>query len=78
MATIDKNLLKSDNFWQYLKENFLIVEEVTELLGVTKWAVLKRTKSGDIPAYKYGKRWYIRKDELLDSMTGGFAPTPAA
>jgi excisionase family DNA binding protein len=57
-------------FWRALNEEIMIVEQVAEAFGVTRWAILKRCRLGTIPAYKYGKRWYFIRSEIMRHMKG--------
>ena len=49
-----------------INEQTLKVEETAELLGISKWGVLKRIERGLLPAHKNGRRWYVLKSELMD------------
>ena len=42
------------------------VNELADMLGLTKWAILKRIQRGCIPAHKQGNFWYILKSEYID------------
>lgn len=44
----------------------LKVEETAELLGISRWGVLKRIERGLLPAHKNGRRWYLMKSELIE------------
>ncbi len=48
-----------------LPEN-LMVPQVSTLLGVSPKTVLRRIRSGALPAKKQGKHWYCSKQKLLD------------
>lgn len=41
------------------------VREISELLGVCTDAVWKMCRRGELPAVKIGKRWYVKKTDLL-------------
>jgi excisionase family DNA binding protein len=44
----------------------LKVEETAELLGISRWGVLKRIERGLLPAHKNGRRWCLMKSELIE------------
>jgi PTS system nitrogen regulatory IIA component len=43
---------------------FLTPQEVSELLRVSVHTIRRWIKEGDMPAYKVGRVWRIRKDDL--------------
>ena len=49
-----------------INETSLKVEEVAELLGISRWGVLKRIERRLLPAHKDGRRWYLLKSELME------------
>ena len=49
-----------------INETTLKVEEVAELLGISRWGVLKRIERQLLPAHKDGRRWYLLKSELME------------
>lgn len=61
---------KDKDFYDRLRETMFIVEEVAELFRVTKWAILKRVKDGDLPGHKRGKRWYFFKEDIYNYIKG--------
>ena len=49
-----------------VNEEALKVEQTAELLGISRWGVLKRIERGLLPAHKDGRRWYVLKSELME------------
>jgi excisionase family DNA binding protein len=47
-----------------MANNFLSTSEVARLLGISRIAVFKRIKSGNIKAIKVGRNFIIEKDDL--------------
>lgn len=41
------------------------VKQLANILGTSKWAVLKRIQRGALPAHKDGSTWYILKSEFI-------------
>lgn len=50
------------------QDEIMTVEDLSNLLGVTKWAVLKRIQRGSIKAHKEGAYWYILKSEYISHL----------
>ena len=48
--------------------NFCKVSEVAEIFKVKPITIRKWCQAGNINAKKFGKSWYIYKDELADLM----------
>ncbi len=48
-----------------LNDEMMTVEQMADMLHISKWGVLKRIERGMIPAHKNGRRWYILKSELM-------------
>jgi excisionase family DNA binding protein len=48
--------------------NFYKVSEVAEIFKVKPITIRKWCQAGNINAKKFGKSWYIYKDELADLM----------
>jgi excisionase family DNA binding protein len=46
------------------KENYMTIPELAELLGISRIAIYKRVKKGQIPATKVG-RTYIITDQTI-------------
>lgn len=53
------------------RPEMLSVQEVAELLGMTKPGIYKWIKDGVIPAYKVGSSWFILRDELKEMLRSG-------
>jgi len=51
-----------------VNDTVLSVEDVAEMLRISPWGVRKRILRGQLPAHKRGKRLYILKSELVDSI----------
>ena len=47
-----------------MKGNWLSAKEASELLGLQEATLRKRARKGTIPAYKIGKLWKFRAEEL--------------
>lgn len=54
----------------------LSVDEVAQILGMTKKGVYKWLNEGVIPGYKIGGSWIVLRDELRDTLAAG-RNTPA-
>lgn len=50
------------------QDEVLTVEKVAEMLGVTKWAILKRIERKKMKPIKDGKRYYFLKSDLIRYM----------
>jgi len=44
------------------------VESVAALLGLVETTVRNKINAGEIPAYKFGGRWYIFESELFQAI----------
>ncbi len=42
------------------------VKQFAAILGVSKWAILKRIQRGTLPAHRDGSAWYILKSEYIE------------
>lgn len=49
----------------------LSVNELGDLLGISKNAVYDMVKRGTIPAYRLGGRWFVVRDELKEKLRAG-------
>jgi excisionase family DNA binding protein len=49
-------------------DNFYKVSEVAKIFKVKPITIRKWCQSGNISAKKFGKSWYIYKDELVELM----------
>ena len=49
----------------------LSVQDVADILGMTKPGVYKWLKDGVIPGYKVGSSWFILRDELKETLRAG-------
>lgn len=47
-----------------MANEFYLTEEVAEMLRISKMTVYRAIKAGRLKAYKFGKDWRIRKDDL--------------
>jgi len=47
-----------------MEREFYLTEEVAELLRVSNMTIYRHIKAGKLKAYKFGKDWRIRKDDL--------------
>ena len=55
-------------FQSLVMNNFYKVSEVAEIFKVQPVTIRKWCQAGNINAKKFGKSWYIYKDELADLM----------
>ena len=55
-------------FHSLVMNNFYKVGEVAEIFKVKPITLRKLCQAGNINAKKFGKSWYIYKDELADLM----------
>ena len=46
-------------------------KQVQEILRIGRNQLLSRLQSGELPAFKVGRKWRIRKNELLRYMEEG-------
>jgi excisionase family DNA binding protein len=44
--------------------------DVAELFKCSREKVKRMARSGELPAFKFGKRWYIRQDDLEHFLAG--------
>lgn len=49
----------------------LSVTRVADVLGMTKGGVYKWIEEGSLPAYKVSGRWFIVRDELVETLEEG-------
>jgi excisionase family DNA binding protein len=52
-----------------INENYLTIPQLAQLLGVSRIAIYKRVKKGQIPAIKIG-RMYVITDKTIASILG--------
>ena len=55
-------------FQSLVMNNFYKVSEVAEIFKVKPITIRKWCQAGNINAKKFGKSWYIYKDELVELM----------
>ena len=48
-----------------LQDTIYSVGQFAQLIGLSKWAVLKRIQRGQLPAHKNGRCWYLLKSEIV-------------
>ena len=62
--------------------DFLSIPEAAAILGVSRIAVFKRVKSGQIPAFRAGRAWVIARRDIsppaVPPAAAGSALAPAA
>lgn len=51
------------------ENNLLSTAEVAKMLGISRIAVFKKIKAGDIPARKSGRNYVIREIDLPDVLS---------
>lgn len=47
----------------------LTTKEVREMTGLSKNTVLKLLNTGVLPGVKLGAQWFVREDELLETLS---------
>lgn len=47
-----------------LRKNYFSVSELAEILGISRVAVFKKIKKGEIKAKRFGRLWLIKDKEL--------------
>lgn len=47
-----------------MQQEFYLTEEVATMLRVSTMTIYRAIKAGRLTAYKFGKDWRIRKDDL--------------
>lgn len=62
MITIDKMVII--DYSSNMHKNLLSTTQVAQLLGITRVAVLKKIKTGEIKAHKVGRNYVINKADL--------------
>ncbi len=53
-----------------VKKKYITVPELAKLLGISRIAVYKRVKSGQIPAEKIGRNYLISDRYITRNLTG--------
>jgi len=54
----------------------LTVEQLAEVLGVTKLTAYRWLQRGIVPGYKVDRAWLILRDEVRDHLVAGRNATP--
>lgn len=62
------NLYEKINRIIDINDEALYVEDLAEMLGVSKWGILKRIERGQLKAKKNGSRWYVMKSVLIRTL----------
>jgi len=47
-----------------LRKNYFSSSEIAEILGISRVAVFKKIKKGEIKAKRFGRLWLIKDEEL--------------
>ena len=47
----------------------MTVEEVAELLKLSKITIYKLVKKGQLPGFRVGNSWRFRKDKIMEAVT---------
>lgn len=63
MLTLDK-LVNKDYNLKSMEKDFFSTTEVAKILGISRIAVFKKIKSGEIKAEKSGRNYVIDRNEL--------------
>jgi excisionase family DNA binding protein len=53
-----------------VKKKYITIPELAKLLGISRIAVYKKVKNGQIPAEKIGRNYVISKSDIARSLTG--------
>lgn len=53
-------------------EGFINVDQAAEVLGYSVIRMYQLAREGTIPAYKRGREWYFKKEELLEHFSHKF------
>ena len=48
----------------------LDVGDVAEIFKCSREKIKRMARRGELPAFKFGKHWYVRKDDLERFLTG--------
>lgn len=56
-------------------EKYLSTTEVAKLLGISRIAIHKKVKSGEIPAEKVGRNYIINKESLSPALKEKISPS---
>lgn len=51
-----------------MENDFYTVDALAEKMGVSERTVRAKINKGEIPAWKWGGRWYVIKSELIDAI----------
>lgn len=55
------------------EKEFLVVEDIMEMFGVTQRTVYRWAASGKLPGARLGKRWHFERAEVMNLIKkGGF------
>lgn len=49
---------------QSVSKNILDVDDIAELFQCSREKIKRMARSGELPAFKFGKRWYVLRDAL--------------
>ncbi len=62
MSALDMIFQKREETMEHL--SFYTINEVADMLGVSRVTVARWCNSGEIPAYRLGRKWKINKAEF--------------
>ena len=51
-------------------KEILDVRDVAEMFKCSREKIKRMARRGELPAFKFGKHWYVRKDDLERFLTG--------
>ena len=55
------------------RKEFLVVEDIMEMFGVTRRTVYRWAESGKLPGARLGRRWHFSRTEIMNIIKkGGF------
>ena len=53
-----------------VKKKYITIPELAKLLGISRIAVYKKVRAGQIPAKKIGRNYVITKSDVARSLSG--------
>lgn len=45
-------------------KNILDIQDIAELFTCSREKIKRMARSGELPAFKFGRRWYVLRDDL--------------
>jgi excisionase family DNA binding protein len=72
-GTDPKNAHQAENETERMAESItevLDVGDVAEMFKCSREKIKRMARRGELPAFKFGKHWYLRKDDLERFLSG--------